>query len=111
MEGGGGEVGGFAAHECRRRRNEAGTTEPGRGEGGRGATWSKKLKIYKTEESENVPKTSHNWPKSVLTEKMRAAKCSMEQGHSDLFTCVLSDLESIFDLGCPENSQTCLFSR
>ena len=33
---------------------------------------------------------------------MRAAKCCMEQGHSDQFGCVLSDLESIFELGCPE---------
>ena len=37
-----------------------------------------------------------------MTEKMHAAKCCMEQGHSDQFGCVLSDLESIFDLGCPE---------
>ena len=42
--------------KCPRSRNEAVTTEPGRGEGGRGATGSTKLKIHKTEESENVPK-------------------------------------------------------
>ncbi len=49
--------------------------------------------------------------KTSVDQKMRAAKCCTEQGHSDLFTYVLTDLESIFDLGCPENSQKFLFFR
>ena len=36
---------------------------------------------------------------------MRAVKCCMEEGHSDRFQFVLSDLESNFDFGCPENSR------
>ena len=97
--------------ECRRSRNEAGTTEPGRGEGGTGATGSKKLKNHKTEVNENVPKKVKIDRNLLWTKKMRAVKRFMEQGHSDMFTFVLSDLESIFDLGCPENSQQCLVSR
>ena len=53
---GGGVRGGLSPLEWRRSRNEAGTTEPGRGEGEREVAGSKKLKIHKTEESETVPK-------------------------------------------------------
>jgi hypothetical protein len=35
---------------------------------------------------------------------MRTEKCCMEQGHLNQFRRVLSDLEAIFDSGCPENS-------